>query len=157
MAKQLRNEMLNLIAEYIRVAQYCFKILRDKIPTGFPILGAHRQKIIPKTGIIGNLKYNFHGVGCYFEFDDGTELNIDFGPDDRCDGFDLYRLWFFMEHMKGRSAFSSLNDESKFKMEFANLIRDNIIYNPQWVPSPHLYYLSINPILEMQTLINTDT
>lgn len=138
------NQLLNLIVEYIKTAQYCCGILRENIPDGIPILGAYRQKVITKNGKIKGLTYNFHGVGCYFEFEDGREINIDFGPNDRCDGFDLYRLRFFLQHLTNKNSFSLLLNEGHLKEEFEKLITENIIYNPRWEPSPHLYYLLIN-------------
>ena len=111
----LRNEMLRLITEHIRLAQYCCEIMRTKIPDTYSLLEAYRQKVIPKSGIIENLKYYFHGAGCYFELNDGTELNIDFGPNNRCDGFDLYRLSFFLKHSLVISSFRVLKNDVVLK------------------------------------------
>lgn len=41
-----------------------------------------------------------HGIGCAFDFD-GWTIDVDYGPDGRCDGFDAWRLALFSESNTG--------------------------------------------------------
>ena len=34
-------------------------------------------------------------------------------------------------------------EDAKFEQQFEELVKANIIYNPQSEPSPHLYYFSV--------------
>ena len=114
--------------------------LKKNYKTDESLLRAYRVKIIPKEGDVDNIHYSFHGVGCYFEFKDGI-IDIDFGPDDRCDGFDEYRLYKYLENMLFNNKYNTIIDKQAFKRQFSELITAGIITNPQLAPSSHLYYL----------------
>lgn len=134
-----KNQVLELVQEYIACAKYVSKLLMEITGDVENMIGAYRTTGIPKEGYLdGNVYYNFHGVGCYFEMAN-THIDIDFGPDNRCDGFDLYRLNDFY--------FSRINTkldltEADLKSGFDELLAEGIIYNPKWPPSEHLYYLA---------------
>ena len=93
---QSEDELLKLIKDYIACSKYMYKILKDNFNTaGETILRARRTNIIPKEGVLSEgIHFNFHGGGCYFKFENGA-IDIDFGPNDRCDGFDSQRLYEF--------------------------------------------------------------
>ena len=75
----------------------------------------------------------------YFEFENGC-IDVDFGPDDRCDGFDFNRLKDFLLYAK-KDNYQELHDIDLLKHEFEALILHGEIVNPQWQPNTHLYYL----------------
>lgn len=84
--------------------------------------------------------YSLHGVGCYFE-KGNFKIDIDFGPDGRHDGFDMNRLYLFSQNYL--STYDEINqDKDEFSNVFNQLIDGQIIFNPKWLPSKHLYYLS---------------
>jgi hypothetical protein len=136
------GDLIDLINDYISCSNYMCNSLRDDYCfTEESLLGAWRKsKTVPKEGNLSDGTYfNFHGSGVYFEFENG-EIDIDFGPNGRCDGFDLGRLKHFLLSTK-RASYTNLTDEGKFAMEFERLTNCGIIFNPQWIPSPHLYFL----------------
>jgi hypothetical protein len=59
------------------------------------LLRAWVSRVLPQDGTTtSGLKFFFHGCGCYFER--GTmKIDVDFGPEGRCDGFDAWRLSLF--------------------------------------------------------------
>jgi hypothetical protein len=137
------DEIKGLINDYISCASYMCNSLRDYYDyTDDILIGAYRRnKNIPKEGNLPDgVYFNFHGSGIFFEFENG-EIDVDFGPNDRCDGFDFMRLKDFLLYTK-KSSYTKLTDEVFFKAEFDRLINLQFIFNPGWVPSPHLYYLN---------------
>lgn len=139
MITESQNEMQLLISSYSEKAKFCYELLRTKIPYQYNILGG--GGIIPRKGTIKKVKYSFHGAGCYFEFNDKSFIDVDFGPKNRYDGFDCDRLRSFYESMKKEVLFPALKDKTIFKIEFQKLIVRNIIFCPGWSPAHHLYYL----------------
>lgn len=140
------DAIISLIHDYISCAEYMYNAIRDEYEIGDQVLlGAYREKKIPKEGkLTGDISYNFHGGGCYFEFDSGT-IDIDFGPNGRCDGFDQYRIYDFLKTSEVRSTeYKELIVEEDFRFAFEYLINNQIIYSPGWYPNPGLFYLKEN-------------
>jgi len=138
-----KQNVLNLIKDYISCSQYMCGCLKEYYNiTGTTLLAARRNpELIPKEGRLPDgIYFKFHGGGCFFEFENG-EIDVDFGPDDRCDGFDFYRLKDFLLYTK-KSVYEELINEAVLKVEFENLIRNHVIYNPKWHPGTDLYYLT---------------
>lgn len=133
------EELLKLIKDYIACSTYMCKILKEDFNTnGETILRARRINIIPKEGVLSEgIYFNFHGGGCYFKFDNSA-IDIDFGPNDRCDGFDGQRLFEFLESSK-KVYFLSKADINQY---IDKLLEKNIIINPGWYPNPQLFYLN---------------
>jgi hypothetical protein len=132
------RSLLNLIHDYIACSKYVCELLKEKLKNPERILGAYRTEGIPKEGVIGeDVYYNFHGVGCYFELPN-TTIDVDFGPDGRCDGFDAHRLRDFQESFPNKYLFLT---KEVFEKCFTELILTGVIHNPKWSPSEHLYYL----------------
>jgi hypothetical protein len=96
----------------------------------------HRQ--VPQRGILSDgSAYQFHGIGCCIERTDGLDVDFDFGPGGRADGFDAWRLWQFAkqfptqypdfqqrEHVE--KALSGLADEGIVSPSGAD--HDNLLY-----------------------------
>jgi len=86
---------------------------------GESFLRARREDLIPKEGLLSEgCKFSFHGGGCYFEFENGA-IDIDFGPDNRCDG-----------------------SEAIIKEELDKLLKEKIIIELKTYPNPHLFFVS---------------
>ena len=84
-----------LIDEYQVAARRVASALR----VGFGrdnLLRARRSGEIPKEGVISGIEFSFHGVGCRATVD-GVEVDFDFGPNGRTDGFEAWRLWRFAQ------------------------------------------------------------
>jgi hypothetical protein len=133
------NSLKFLILEYNYCAEYFCKNLKDYYDCGEDLLMARRQNLIPKEGKIENLYFNFHGVGCYFETLE-DQIDIDFGPNNRNDGFDFMRLRHFLKSRLEK--YNELEDENIMKLCFNLLIDKNIILKPNLEPSSHLFYLN---------------
>lgn len=95
---------------------------------------------IPREGSLGKgkkVRFAFHGVGCCIETD-AFVLDFDFGPDDRTDGFDAWRLYHFAQSRRSMAKTSlSLEDFERVLSEFE---QEGLIERPKTLPSPHLYY-----------------
>jgi hypothetical protein len=91
------SDVLELIADYRRAVAVSVLGLRDQAKTDrlFPLL---IDKILPKRGRLNQPKgrYVFHGIGICFEVA-GRTVDVDFGPDERFDGFDAWRLSRYAE------------------------------------------------------------
>ncbi len=135
------SDTYKLILKYIECAEYHCKILKEYSKVDI-LLIAKNQKLIPKEGNVEDVYYNFHGGGCYFEWDEGR-IDVDFGPDGRCDGFDLWRLTDYFDATPDKSQFINL-DENILKNQFEKLVKNRIIRKSNEFPGPHLFYLT-NP------------
>lgn len=133
-----KDQVLELIQDYISCGKYVCGLLKEILRDTENIIGAYRTQGIPKEGYLeGGVYYNFHGVGCYFEIPN-AHIDIDFGPNGRFDGFDLYRLKDFYYSMNKSEPKLTEDD---LKVGFDELVSDEAIYNPKWSPSEHLFYL----------------
>jgi hypothetical protein len=138
--EHLNGNIDKLIADYISCAYYLCSVLMDNYSAGYDsILAAYRSKKIPREGIIDGIHFNFHGIRCFFQSDKFT-IDIDFGFNDRFDGFDRERLYSFWKSCK-KDIYPEFADKNYFLREFESLIHDQIIYQPLLPPSQHLYYL----------------
>jgi hypothetical protein len=113
----METVILNLIKKY----QVCAKYVCDSLASYYnigdiPLLKAYREdKIIPKNGTLPDgTFFNFHGSGCFFKFKEG-EIDVDFGPEGRCDGFDLFRLQHFNEQLTGSRKINITKLRTNFK------------------------------------------
>lgn len=103
------------------------------------LLRARRINLIPKEGeTLEGFKFNFHGGGCYFEFDN-SRIDVDFGPNGRCDGFDSFRLYDFLQTSK--LDFKDVLLEENIRTEISRLEDEGIIVQPNEYPNPALFYL----------------
>ena len=93
---------------------------------------------IPRSGTLSDtINYQFHGIGCLFEFED-YDVDFDFGENWRIDGFDLWRLSLYVEERP--SKYLKYNDKSKLKQDFEQAIEQGVIYKSKSVHD-NLYYL----------------
>jgi hypothetical protein len=118
----------------------CNALKESYSTNGETILRARRINLIPKEGVlVEGYFFNFHGGGCYFKFGNSS-IDVDFGPDDRCDGFDSQRLHEFLESSKKEYVY--LLSEGDIKDSMEKLLKERIIIKPGWHPNPHLFYLT---------------
>ena len=118
----------------------CLKYYYDL--QGHSILTARKSyNLIPKEGYLPDDTYfNFHGIGVYFEFENGA-IDVDFGPNDKCDGFDFYRLKNFLESTK-KDVYPSLNNEETLRNEFDYILKSGLIIKPDWDVTRNLFCLA---------------
>lgn len=141
---EIEKQIIELINEYINCSSYFFNIIKDNYQIDKEgILRSRRLNLIPKNGTIGDIDFNFHGGGCFFETSNDN-IDVDLGPNDRTDGFDFDRIKNFSKSRIEK--YPALLNEIQFKKGFDNLIKKGVISNPAFYPNPHLFYFknSIN-------------
>lgn len=126
-----------LIREYLGAVHKAVSELR----AGFgrnDLLRARHSGGIPKDGVINGVEFSFHGVGCWAVVD-GVDVNFDFGPDNRADGFDAWRLWQFAREKP--AAYPQFQELKQVEKALKMLACSGEIECPEADPSPHLFYL----------------
>ena len=99
------------------------------------LLSARESGAIPSAGE-APFSFTFHGIGCRAHVD-GSDVDFDFGPDRRIDGFDAWRLSIFVNGY----ASSELDDE-RIRGLLLDLARAGLVDHPRAAPGPHLWYLT---------------
>jgi hypothetical protein len=141
---EMRLRVLNMICDYQRhVAGF---VAAAKIKFGHhDLLAAWRHGHVPKDGMLDDpheTRYSFHGVGCRVT-SDKAEMEFDFGPDGRHDGFDAWRLHpFAVSHAAEYPEFKRL---ALLELTLEELLLSEVIFSPRWSPSPHLLYFRAVP------------
>lgn len=136
--RKYMSTIIHLVKAYQASVDYAVNELRESLSCD-DLLKGFNERTIPQEGeLVSGNSYYFHGVGCVFTLK-GRDVNFDFGPSNRNDGFDLWRLEQFVdEHADKYELF--YNDKEELKQEFCRLERDGIIFNPKWFPGTSLYY-----------------
>jgi hypothetical protein len=86
------------------------------------LLTAYRHdKIYPQVGSLNKYhikRYAFHGIGLAVDFDDNTSVDFDFAflPEQRHDGFDLWRLSEFVSSRPDK--YKKYLDKEKLEEDF---------------------------------------
>ena len=83
---------------------------RSSLPPD-PAADAKNGPAIPQRGTLDtdrDITYSFHGAGCRLEFGDHM-VDFDFGPDQRFDGFDAWRLHLLAESFPDFHMFSEVD------------------------------------------------
>lgn len=127
-----------LADEYVGDAYDVVSVLRRHYPYQ-NLLQGRRTGSIPQQGDLPEgIRFEFHGIGCLFQTA-SKKLDLDFGPDGRCDGFDAWRLHLFANENDldvGKPTLAEIEEG------LAQLERIGEIEKPRTDPSPHLYYFS---------------
>ena len=135
----MSEKLLELIVEYQSHVVASVRALREKFGVD-DVLGAVLRREIPEVGSLDDrheTRFRFHGSGCHLDSDQG-EVEFDFGPDGRHDGFDGWRLWIFAQSRpKDYPQFQRLEIVESMLGE---LVTDDWVIRPGWMPSPHLCY-----------------
>ena len=84
-----------------------------------------REKKIPQRGeIFDGISYQLHGNGCMVEFPDHC-VDFDFGPEERTDGFDSWRLYnYATEHSE---KYPKYKTQESIEVELKKYEQENII------------------------------
>ena len=136
----LSKDLLKLISEYqLHVLGFVQAFHRRFGVDDF--LGAWRRGDVPQRGTLDDryeTRYEFHGVGCRFASERG-EVDFDFGPDGRYDGFDGWRLWGLAKSRP--QDYPQFQRPEVVESVLGELVTDAVVVRPRWMPSPHLCYL----------------
>lgn len=133
----LRYTIFEAIEEYTAFSKIAVKQLQNYFQQ-YDLLTGYRNGSIAKIGMIKNLHYEFHGTGCWFEAN-GIELNLDFGQNNRSDGFDAWRLFQFTKQF---SKYNKIFTHENIRKELDMLYAEGVLKCLNELPNPHLYYLS---------------
>lgn len=105
----------DLINEYLAKVKKATDLLEHAFGTK-SILRLWRTNKIPQRGsIIEGVTYELHGIGCRVYLSEAC-IDFDYGPDERVDGFDLWRLYVYACEVPHR--YKKHTDEKTLKREF---------------------------------------
>ncbi|AQT93965.1 MULTISPECIES: DUF6896 domain-containing protein [Pseudomonas] len=91
----MKNQTLeNLIAEYLTQVKKATDLLEQAFGTK-NILRLWHSKKIPRRGFVTDgVTYELHGIGCSVYLSEIC-VDFDYGPNERVDGFDPWRLYMY--------------------------------------------------------------
>jgi hypothetical protein len=153
--------IIDVITDYQQCSERVIKAFKQEYNRTDLLIACRSDKIYPKVGKLEkyNIKrYAFHGIGLAVDFDDNTSVDFDFAflPEQRHDGFDLWRLGKFVSGRPDK--YKKYLDKKKLEEEFNRLIGQSIIVNPDVSPSTTLYFFkSALPNPEMANLQKQNT
>jgi hypothetical protein len=136
---EIRDRLLVMIKDYQqRVARF---VAAAKAAFGEEdLLAAAWAKRLPEEGHLDDAEessFQFHGAGCAVKTRD-AEVDFDFGPEGRHDGFDAWRLCIFAESQP--QVYPEFQDAAVIERALEELLHSDVIFSPRWPPSPHLSY-----------------
>ena len=118
-----KNVLLNLINDYQNEVQKFMERFESKYKCS-DVLRAWREEIIEKEGHLPDgIEFELHGIGCRIYYPD-HEVDFDFGPENRSDGFDLWRL---KKYLSQRKDIQQILSVSELEAIFKELEHENII------------------------------
>jgi len=143
-----QRQLLELIQTYIHAIDVAVNmILTRALATANPFRAWCDGQVGTK-GKLGPFKGTFHfrGHGCVIVFA-SHRIEFDFGPKGRHDGFTAYYLRRHVELNKLlRRQFRDLEiSEGMNRLE-----QEGLIFQPEWEPTPHLFYLTAPGIERLQ-------
>lgn len=139
--QDLTRALRRLISEYQSHVSAFVQAFRSRFDVE-DLLEAWNEGEVPQAGTLDDrfeTRYEFHGVGCRFESDRG-EVNFDFGPDGRHDGFDGWRLWILAQSRPDN--YPKFQRLEVVESVLGELVTDGLVVRPRWSPSSHLCYLA---------------
>lgn len=114
-----KHNLETLIHEYLTQVEKATILLEQTFGTK-NILQLWRSKEIPQRGrITDNISYELHGIGCRVDFS-GVCIDFDYGPNERVDGFDPWRLYIYACEVPHR--YKKYTNQNTLKLEFNNYV-----------------------------------
>lgn len=136
MADEL-TAMMNLVREYVTASTSAAAELRKHFAEP-NLLEAVNSGRIPRSGTLSpGRSYFFHGTGCRIESGD-LDIDFDFGPQGRTDGFDAWRLTHYARSRPLHKMFAK-SEATEAALQL--LVDHGLASCPGWPPSKHLLYL----------------
>lgn len=138
----LAKDLLRLVSEYQLHVLGFVKAFTTRFGTD-NMLGAWHRGEVPEQGTLDDryeTRFRFHGCGVHFESTRG-EVDFDFGPDGRFDGFDAWRLLIFAQSKPDE--YPNLLRLEVVESVLGELVTDGLVHRPRWAPSAHLCYLTV--------------
>jgi hypothetical protein len=150
--------LVDLIIDYQKAVEKVISAFKNKFNRTDLLKACRSDKVIPVRGNLkefGIKQYAFHGIGISSTFKDNSSVDFDFAflPEQRHDGFDVWRLQRFVEDQKDK--YKKYLDIKKLEADFNELIERELIVNPNSSPSTTLYFfkgaLTKTEIAEVKT------
>ncbi len=135
--------LVDLITEYQATVEKVMKAFKQEFNRTDLLTACRHDRIYPQVGKLKKhniRRYAFHGIGLAVDFDDDTSIDFDFAffPQQRHDGFDLWRLGDFVS--KQPEKYERYLDKKKLEDDFNKLIETGVIVKPDVSPSTTLYF-----------------
>jgi len=116
----MNPKLKTVIDDYLDAVKQGMALFVEKVGDTPPLV-AWKEKQIPQKGNLSKeVEYQFHGIGCLLIFSD-YEVDFDFGPDDRFDGFDLWRLGQYVSSRLDK--YPDYQDEDRLEHDFDQAIK----------------------------------
>jgi hypothetical protein len=136
------GNIIELIKDFTNTVDKGVQILKDKYCVSNLLEGWH-SGLYEQTGKLKGLGiefYAFHGCGLALHFRN-KKVDFDFAyvPDQRHDGFDLWRLHGFAQGQPKK--YNKYLDKTNLEKDFKQLIKKEIICLPVQENSPKQYFL----------------
>lgn len=135
--------IFDLIIDYQQTVERVMKAFKKEFKRTDLLVACRRDKILQPKGQLKkhHIKYYaFHGIGIAVDFDDGTSVDFDFAffPEQRHDGFDLWRLSSFVSTRPNK--YKKYLDKKKLEADFNEQVEREVIVQPETIPSTSLYF-----------------
>ncbi len=117
----MKNQTLeNLIIEYLAQVKKATDLLELSFGTK-NILRLWRSNKIPQKGAVtDDVTYELHGIGCCVYLS-GVCIDFDYGPDERVDGFDPWRLYMYACEVPRR--YKKYTNKESLEQEFSEYLK----------------------------------
>jgi hypothetical protein len=140
-------DIFDIISEYQKCTDKVIDAFYKEFGRKDLLTALRSDKIFKQTGELkkyGIKRYAFHGIGIHSTFIDNTTVDFDFAfiPQQRNDGFDLWRLTAFVSDQPEK--FHMFINNNKLKDDFDDLIKKGIIIKPPVDDSTSLYFFKNN-------------
>lgn len=125
------------ILDYLQVVESGLVLFDQKFETR-DILKAWHKGALPKDGRLSDdVEYELHGVGCHIFFPE-FDVDFDFAPDNRIDGFDSWRLWKYVRQFEAR--YPEFQDKRRLETAFEEMMATGALVQ-KFAPQCQLYFL----------------
>jgi hypothetical protein len=148
LTSELRKEfkaytIIDIITDYQENVERVMTAFKQEFKRTDLLTAYRHDKIYPQVGDLKKYhikRYTFHGIGLAVDFDDNTTVDFDFAflPEQRHDGFDLWRLGEFVSARPDK--YEKYLDKKKLEEDFNKLVERNAIVKPDINPSTSLYF-----------------
>jgi hypothetical protein len=135
--------IVDLITDYQENVELVMKAFKQEFNREDLLTAYRHDKIYPQVGSLKKYqikRYAFHGIGLAVDFDDNTSVDFDFAflPEQRHDGFDLWRLGEFVSSRQDK--YKKYFDKKKLEEDFNRLVERKVIVKPDINPTTTLYF-----------------
>ncbi|MGQ7863762.1 DUF6896 domain-containing protein [Pseudomonas sp. 32A] len=116
----MKNQTLeNLINEYLDQVKKATDLLERIFGTKNILRLWHSKEILQRGRVTDDVSYELHGVGCRVYLSEIC-VDFDYGPNERVDGFDPWRLYMYACEMPRK--YKKYTDKTALEQDFSKYI-----------------------------------